>query len=257
MVQHDREMGPELTSEQKQLFHRQGFVQVPGVVPRLAVDAALWAINNSLGAGIPPERVAEMREQSFCPELQRDPTILGLLHGPAWALAESLVGRDRIRAVHAGQIALCFPTTREQAPPLRPHVDGQHSKGNGLPAGLLARFTLLVGVLLSDVPSADCGNFTVWPGTHRAYEAYLLEHGPRSLIDGGMPPVALPDPLQITGRAGDAVLAHYQLGHAAAVNLSPHVRYAAFFRLRHVDCVALGLTPLTDIWLEYEGLGAS
>tara|TARA_R110002050_G_scaffold296367_1_gene456246 strand:- start:497 stop:682 length:186 start_codon:yes stop_codon:yes gene_type:complete len=28
------------------------------------------------------------------------------------------------------------------------------------------QFTLLLGVLLSDVPDAMCGNFMVWPGSH-------------------------------------------------------------------------------------------
>jgi ectoine hydroxylase-related dioxygenase (phytanoyl-CoA dioxygenase family) len=36
-------------------------------------------------------------------------------------------------------------------------------------------------------------------------------------------------------RAGDLVLAHYQLAHSVAQNLSPQIRYAIHYRLAHRD----------------------
>jgi hypothetical protein len=38
-----------LADEQKQQLYDDGYVKLPGVVPSELVDAALWAINNSLG----------------------------------------------------------------------------------------------------------------------------------------------------------------------------------------------------------------
>ncbi|HEX6970994.1 MAG TPA: phytanoyl-CoA dioxygenase family protein, partial [Limnochordia bacterium] len=96
------------------------------------------------------------------------------------------------------------------------------------------------------------GNLTVWPGTHRLYEAYFREHGPEALLNG-MPPIELPEPVQLTGRAGDVVLCHYQLAHGVAMNVSPHVRYAVYFRLTYSERQDWR-APMTDIWLEWPGM---
>src|SRR6185295_19555008 len=113
-----------------------------------------------------------------------------------------------IETVRSGQIALAFPQAGPAAPPY-PHLDGLHTPTNGVPAGEVRSFTLLVGIVLSDVAASGAGNLTVWPGSHRLYEAHFREHGPRSLLEG-MPPVALPPPVEVTARAGDVVLCHYQ-----------------------------------------------
>jgi ectoine hydroxylase-related dioxygenase (phytanoyl-CoA dioxygenase family) len=71
----------------------------------------------------------------------------------------------------------------------------------------------------------------------------------------GMPQVEMPEgPVQITGQAGDVVLAHHQLVHTAAPNASPHIRYAAIFRMRHVECEQIGRDAYTDIWREWPGV---
>ena len=243
-----------LTDEQKRQFQQDGFLTLPGIVPRERVDAALRAINASLGErGMHPDELPTLRARSYAPELQDAPAITGLLHEtPLWGLAESAIGPGRIRPVGRGQIALRFPVTTEPAEP-RPHIDGMYSPTNGVPKGEIRNFTALVGVLLSDLPGVAAGNFTVWPGTHRLYEGYFREHGPQALLEG-MPRVALPAPRQITGQAGDAVLCHYQLAHGIAGNGSPHIRYAIFFRLSHVDHDNVHWECMTDIWREWEGM---
>ena len=244
----------DLTREQKQALYEQGFVKLPGIVPQELVNTARRAINASLGSqGIDPARLTTFRAQSYCPELQRDPAITNLLTtSPAWSLAESAIGRGKIKPVKGGQIALRFPTMESPADP-RPHLDGMYTPTNGVPEGTIANFTALVGVFLSDVIQEFAGNFTVWPATHRLYETYFREHGPQSLLDG-MPPVELPAPQQVTARAGDAVLCHYQLAHGIAGNGSPNIRYAIFFRLHHVDHDELHWECMTDIWREWEGM---
>jgi hypothetical protein len=57
---------------------------------------------------------------------------------------------------------------------------------------------------LSDLPEPFSGNFTVWPGSHHYIEKFFDHDG--SALQG-TPQADLPnDPLQITGKAGDAVL---------------------------------------------------
>ena len=242
-----------LTADQQESLLGDGYVGVPGVVPAARVTAALRAINHSLGQGLPPAQLPVFRSRSFCPELQRDAVILDLLHAtPAWSLAESLLGEGCIEAVRSGQIALAFPQAEAPGPP-HPHLDGLHTPTNGVPAGEVRSFTLLVGVVLSDVTAPGAGNLTVWPGSHRVYESYFRDVGAKALVRG-MPPVALPEPRELTGRAGDVVLCHYQLAHAAGANTSAHVRYAVYFRLKSRDHDGRRWECLTDLWREWPGV---
>ncbi|MDP9381783.1 MAG: phytanoyl-CoA dioxygenase family protein [Chloroflexota bacterium] len=244
----------ELDETQKQRLYEDGYVHLPGVVPRERVDAALRAINASLGSqGIDPAKLTTFRAQTYTPELRTAPEITGLLNEtPLWSLAESAIGPGEIKPVTGGQIALRFPVM-DTPPEPRPHIDGMYTPTNGVPKGTIANFTALVGVLLSDLPGTHAGNFTVWPGTHHLYERYFREQGPQALLEG-MPPVDLPEPVQVTGRAGDAVLVHYQLAHGIAGNGSPHIRYAIFFRLHHVNHESLHWECMTDIWQEWAGM---
>lgn len=244
-----------LNAEQQEALLRDGYTIVPGVVPAAPLAAAQRAINHSLGQGLPPADLPVFRSRSFCPELQRAPVILDLLRAtPAWTLAESLLGEGGVEAVRSGQIALSFPQTEPPEAPY-PHLDGLHTPTNGVPAGEVRSFTLLVGVILSDVTGPGAGNLTVWPGSHRRYESYFRDNGPRSLLRG-MPPIALPDPVEVTGSVGDVVLCHYQLAHAVGANTSPHVRYAVYFRLKSRGHDGRRWECLTDLWKEWPGLRA-
>jgi hypothetical protein len=244
----------QLTVGQKQSLIRDGFVVLPGAVPHELVDAALRAINASLGdTGVDPAQLATFRARSYCPELQDTPVIADLVQASSvWGLAESAIGPGQLGPLGPGQIALRFPTSEPPRLP-HPHLDGMYTPTNGVPKGTIRNFTALVGVVLSDVPHADMGNLTVWPGSHLAYEQYFRDRGPEALLEG-MPDVPLADPQQLTGHPGDAILCHYQLGHGIAHNSSPHIRYAIYFRLRHVDHDRVHWECMTDIWREWKGL---
>lgn len=244
----------ELNGQQKQQFVDQGYVVVPGVVPPVMVDAAVRAVNHSLGEGMDPADVPVLRSRSYCPELQSEPVIRDLFRAtPAQALAESLGGGAVYNPVGGGQIALRFPRLGDPPVPLSPHIDGMHSPLNGVPAGSISSFTMLASIALSPVRQPWAGNFTVWPGTHRLYQDYFREHGPEALLDG-LPEIELPAPVMVQAEPGDLVLVHYLLAHTAAPNFAVHTRYAIFFRLKHTDHVGWRKETFTDIWLEYAGL---
>jgi hypothetical protein len=245
----------QLTQAQKQEIFEKGYVKVPGVVPQVMVNDALKAINHSLGdKGIDPDKLITFRSQSYTPEVTSSPAIVDLLNKtPALALAESAIGEGKTNRVKAGQIALRFPQMMDPPPAPNPHLDGMHTPTNGVPKGQILNFTMLVGIMLNDVSQPYAGNLTLWPGSHFLYERYFREHGWDSLL-GGMPPVDLPEPEQIMGQAGDIVLCHYQLGHTAAINISPHIRYAIYFRLTHIDHEQTKREALTNIWLQWEGM---
>ena len=41
-----------------------------------------------------------------------------------------------------------------------------YTPDNGVPAGSVLSFTMLAGIVLSDVETGDAGNLVVWPGSH-------------------------------------------------------------------------------------------
>jgi len=116
-----------LTEDQKRALVGEGYLLVPGLVSRERVDAALRAINRSLGEeGIAKDALWTMRAQTFCPELVSAPPILDLYGGTGLAaLAEAALGAGRpgsVRTPPTGQIALRFPQALPpgQAPRQRP-----------------------------------------------------------------------------------------------------------------------------------------
>jgi ectoine hydroxylase-related dioxygenase (phytanoyl-CoA dioxygenase family) len=242
------------TAGRRAALRERGYVVLPDAIPRERRDDALRAINASLGRGLPPADVPRFRAQSFCPELQRTDAILGLFRDtPAASAAAALVGPRGLEPVRTGQIALSFPAAEDKAARPHPHLDGLYTPDNGVPAGSVLSFTMLAGIVLSDVAGPDAGNLVVWPGSHLRLEKYFRERGPRSLQQG-MPDVDLGRPEPVLARAGDVVLCHYQLAHAAGPNTSPHVRYAVYFRLEAKGHSSRRWECLTDVWKEWEGL---
>jgi hypothetical protein len=67
------------------------------------------------------------------------------------------------------------------------------------------------------------------------------------------PPIDLPASEQVTGRAGDLLLAHYLLGHNIGGNYeSEQTRGALYFRISSHVHAAHREEFLQDIWLDYE-----
>lgn len=250
-----------LTADDKRTLEETGYILVRGLVAPDLVGAALAAINASLGRnGLPPDALPRMRAHTFCPELVGDAAILDLYRAtPLAALAEAALGSGRVRAVQEAQIALRFPTPDAGRVGPRPHIDGLPRALNGVAAGTIYHFTALAAVFLSDAVVPFAGNFTVWPGSHRTLAAHIATNGVAALAqpETPFPPVPLPGPpLQLTVAAGDALLAHYLLVHDVSTNLSPHIRYAVFFRLFDDAHDAASTAALADLWRGWHGLGA-
>jgi hypothetical protein len=237
-------------------LRERGFAVLSGLVDPALRDRALHAINACLGRGMRPEDMAGFRARSFCPELQRSDAILDLFHrGGAPAAVASLIGPGELEPVTTGQIALAFPTDERRPGLPHPHLDGMYTPDNGVPAGSILSFTMLAGIVLSDVTAPEAGNLVAWPGSHRVLEGFFRERGPKSLLDG-MPRLDLGRPEPVLARAGDVVLCHYQLAHAAGPNTSPHIRYAVYFRLKRRGHDGRRWECLTDLWREWPGLSA-
>jgi hypothetical protein len=225
----------------------QGFAQFPRLTPEPLIRAARDAIELNLSSNYDPNRQTEYDNQSYCPELKGASPIMNLLlQSPVHNILDELFEIANIDW-DKGQIAIRRAHNYPEPVPPTPHLDGFSTGVNGLTEGKIYNHTVLVGVFLTPVRSEFAGNFTVWPGSHYVYENYFRERGPRAMSEP-KPTLEIGPPVQLTCAVGDVVLAHYELGHSAAVNTAAEDRIAVYFRvwLRSVESDRWHY--LTNIW---------
>jgi hypothetical protein len=214
-----------LSAQQLRSFGERGFVLVPGVLSADLLDEARRRIGALVDERPPPQ--GHRGSHFYWLSLDTGhPLLEPLVRSGAFDLAQSLVRPGRLVLPAQAQVALTIPPFRHR--PGGPHVDGLDPLG---PDGTPQTFTLLAGLLLTDQSADDMGNLWVWPGTHLTTANYLREAGPDALATAPYPPVALPEPEQVHGRAGDLLLAHYLLAHNIGGNTAPHVRECLYYRL--------------------------
>ena len=224
-----------------------GYAHFAGITPEPLVTAARQAIELDLSTNFDPGRQVEYDNRSYCPDLRRSPPIMNLLtESPVLKVLDHIFGLDQIDWDN-GQIAIRRAHNVPKPIPPEAHIDGFASGLNGVDEGKIYNHTVTVGVFLTPTRHEFAGNFTVWPGSHYVYEHYFQERGPRAMREP-MPTSEIGQPVQLMCGVGDVVLAHYQLGHNAAVNTSDFDRIAIFFRvwLRSVELDRWRY--LTNIW---------
>jgi hypothetical protein len=234
--------------EQKRHLFEKGWVVIPQVVPAEMVYAARNFINSTI------ENYLDSI-QTRAHELKSDKRLTNLLmKTDAFSLIESALGNGKVIPSRNIQCALRIPDhDHKSLNNLRPHIDSFHPSAKGNPRSIKP-FIAIAGFFLNDIDQDNAGNFTVWPGTHRQFAKYFETHGHDPDLKLGVPPVDLPQPLQIKAKAGDMILAHYQLAHTAATNLSHAIRYAVYIRMHHADRPKDSLDVLTDIWKYWYGM---
>jgi ectoine hydroxylase-related dioxygenase (phytanoyl-CoA dioxygenase family) len=241
-----------LDRQQAQSFAEQGYVVLPQVVPQPLVDAARRDIAVRVAAD--PNAPGRLGHHSYFlpPPLPAGLTAL-LFESPTLPAAEAFIAPGTFEAPEHVQVSLNVPPFSHR--PGGPHVDGITPPD---PSGVPGTFTMLAGIFLTDQTGEDMGNLWVWPGSHLATAAYLRERGPDVLIDSApYPPVALAKPLQVTGRAGDVVFAHYLLGHNIGGNMSSVTRETVYFRLRREGHRERWRDCVQDPLLEFEPVRAT
>ena len=94
-----------LRPEQKQQLREEGYVLLPGAVPRELVETALGAINHSLGSeGMAKDALPGFRARTFTPELVTAPAIL------------DLYGKSELVAAAGEAIGSVKPPRRDRSP---------------------------------------------------------------------------------------------------------------------------------------------
>jgi hypothetical protein len=224
-----------------------GFAVFPQLIAPALVERARLAIDEDLRLRFDPARQSEYDHQSHCPDLRGAPPICDLLVKSEMArVLDEALGLSAIDW-DGGQIAIRRAHNFDAPVPPRPHIDGFASGKNGLGEGRVYSFTCLAGIFLTETACDFSGNFTVWPGSHCAHEDYFRTRGERAMKEP-MPELELGASRQIHANPGDAILCHYQLAHAAAVNTSDFDRIAVYFRIWLRDLDARRWHRLTNIW---------
>lgn len=255
-------MGKKLSAAQKRALVRDGYVLIPKLVPSARVAAARREVNHRLGTGKHPNVDPYSGTLSdYLSERLTEPSLMELSKGPVRELVEDLLGAGRVHPTSDAQIALRFPSgCAEASAEHGSHVDWPGGANGAIDPVAISRvrYALNVGILLSDLPRPGMGNLVVYPGSYRLVAEGIKKKGLNAL-EGVTRAVVLDPPVQITGKAGDAVLFHFSTAHAVADNASPHIRVMAYFRFWHLDgwydkSEAYLKKALESPWLEWPGL---
>lgn len=238
-----------LSDDQLHQFVVTGWTVVPGLVAPDVLDAIDGEVDRLMIDAPPP--VGHRGQHFYWRSPDESPSLFLPLGGAGGVLAagDELVGGGVEVAFDQAQVALNIPPFDHR--PGRPHLDG-YAPGQRTPG----TFTLLAGLLLTDQLADNEGNLWVWPGTHLSHADYFAAHGPEAFAEaGGYPDIELPEPVQVHGRRGDVLLAHYLLGHNIGGNYeSELVRRAVYWRLRAPGHAARWPDCLVDPWRDYPGI---
>ena len=237
-----------ISDEQFERLRQDGWARFPGAVSSNLVTLAIDAIKADCAHNYDPTRQAEYDYLSFCPDLRDKPPISELLtHSTGRTILDRVLGWDEIE-FSPGQIAIRQAHNTDTPYPPVPHIDGTGAGKYGRSSeSPISNFTALLGVFLTKVDVEFAGNFAVWPGSHHRLEAYFQNRGPQAMFEG-MPQIDLGQPTQLFANPGDVILCHYQLAHAAAVNLSANDRIAVYFRIWLKGIENRRWQLLTNIW---------
>jgi len=261
---------PRLASTEQLIhFRSAGYLPLHGAVGQSAASAALQSpsVQQALQKAITGD--GSDLWQSFG---SKDPEVLALA-AAVWPTVEKMLGSAVPLPSHA-QVAIKLPGDAPQPPGMIPpnaHIDGLHTPFNGIPAGEVRNFTLLVGVALTPTTTPNVGNFGVFPGSHFALSRAVKRIGldaalqtlssstngsdcVRKLVD--LSKLAPPMPLLVD--AGSAYLAHYQTIHYVQPNVNGDgPRVAVYFRVTRPGREGEARTypaALADPMLEMPGL---
>jgi hypothetical protein len=239
-----------LTDQQVQSFAERGFVVVPGLVAPEDCNVVEAEVDRLLGEQAVPEN--HVGSHFIWRTSSESPSLFEVLDRPFGILgaATDLVRPNEVE-VAFDQVQVAFNIPPYDHRPGRPHIDG-YAPGQVTPG----TFTLLAGLLLTDQVMDNVGNLWVWPGSHLAHAAFFARGGPEAFgASGGYPDADLGDPVQVHGRRGDVVLAHYLLGHNIGGNTESDVtRTALYWRLQIPGHAESWYSSLSDAWHEFPDL---
>lgn len=259
-----------LSSSDIEHFAVHGYIVKRGLLARQEAEAAAATAWESMPDGFTPDptswrgRVSDCRGDleigeryglvKFRAHVHQDPMLkaVSIRNDRLLGAAEQLLGRGRVAQPRRFRgIYPIFPTPQHAGTPVNAHLDVTSEA-----------FKLTYSVYLVDIPSGG-GALTVWPGSHRLLH-YACARNSSNLNDINtksfrrlFSKLNLYDPVEIPGEAGDVIIMHYRLLHAASLNtIEDHVRLALYFNIATNDAAFAEGPPSEDMWDGWEGVNS-
>lgn len=241
-----------VTPQEKAAFVRDGVIARRELVPPALIGQARSLINDWYRTQMRPDHLNAYTQRTFAPELGDHPDLLALFEKSGAAdLVTSLV--PDIEPVTTTQIQIRVPEAGTGSQPVKAmHVDGVACPH--LDPAELRTFTLLVGVVLSDVNDPAGGALHYVPGGHLRMAEWFRTEWSAGMTDQVPPQIDAEDGTPFLGRPGDVLLMHHLVPHSVGRNTSEEPRVMAYFRVSHVRHSGQRLAALRDPWLEYGSL---
>ena len=239
-----------LSPQEKTEFMRDGAIVRRGFVPAHLVDRARSIIDAWYRTEMEPGLIGSYTQRTFAPELGGHHDLLALFHESGVAdLVTSLV--DDVQPVSTVQIQIRVPGSNAGIvqPDKAMHVDGVACPH--LDPDELRTFSLLVGVVLSEINDPRAGALRYVPGGHLRMAEWFRTEWSMGLTDQVPPPIDAEHGTPLLGVPGDVLLMHHLVPHAVGGNTSAAPRVMAYFRISHTAHAGQRLQALRDPWLEY------
>ncbi|SDX98082.1 Phytanoyl-CoA dioxygenase (PhyH) [Saccharopolyspora shandongensis] len=242
-----------LTADEKAAFKRDGVVIRRGAIAPNPVKRAVSLIDEQYREELTPDAIPAYTQRTFVPNLGNHPEILALYaETDAAQLASDLLGDTS--PVTTTQIQIRVPEREfpgvQQAKAM--HVDGVSCPH--LDPRELRTFSLLVGVVLSDIKDPKGGALHYLPGGHLTMARWFANEWSLGMTDQVPPEIDREHGTPLLGAPGDVLLMHHLVPHSVAHNLTPLPRVMAYFRVSHPEHATRRLEALRDPWLDYPPL---
>lgn len=245
-------VGDSLTGDDFHAFVSKGVIVKRSCVPKPLTARAIELITDWYISEMDARDVAAYTERTFAPQLGEHPDLLALFYNSGVdALARELVGS--FSPVTKVQVQLRLSDSSGIGQPWKDmHVDGVSCPH--LDPAELRTFTLLVGIVLSDIASADDGALHYVEGGHLAMSKWFRDEWSLGITSQVPPQIDATKGFPFLGDVGDVLLMHHLVPHAVSGNASEAPRIMAYFRISHSDHTQQRLEALRDPWLEYPRL---
>ncbi|MFF0493930.1 phytanoyl-CoA dioxygenase family protein [Nocardia sp. NPDC004068] len=244
-----------LTAQEREQFIENGVLVKRSAIPAEVVRPAQSLIADWIARGDWHKQVKQYTQRTFAPELESHPRILELYSYP-WVseAVRALVAKPC--AVEKAQIQIRLPDAwlSDQQPIKAMHVDGVACPH--LDPRELRTFSLLVGVVLSDINDPNGGPLRYQTGGHLRMAEWFRDEWSLGITDQTPPDIGNTQGHPFFGAPGDVLLMHHLVPHSVGQNFTLFPRVMVYFRVSHVDHASRRLEALKDPWLDFSTLSA-
>jgi ectoine hydroxylase-related dioxygenase (phytanoyl-CoA dioxygenase family) len=245
-----------LTHDELTTFTTDGMIIRRGFVPSDLIERASTLIDHWYRDAMDQTQLVTYTQRTFAPELGGHPELLALLtDSGVGSLVEGLLGEHA--PVTTTQIQIRVPEAHlsQPQPAKDMHVDGVACPH--LDPAELRTFSLLVGVVLSDVSDPEGGALRYVPGGHLQMADWFRTEWSLGITEQVPPHLDAEQGMPFLGKPGDVLLMHHMVPHAVGRNRTTTPRVMAYFRVSHRDHASRRLDALRNPWLDYPGLAAA